>query len=88
MCMYPKVSAVAARGPNLLVAAGAEVYVHDIATGAVVRKFQGLHEGQVTCVEGSMNGRMLFTGARMPALLPRNRLLLMQHAHASCLHSP
>eukprot|EP00197_Chlamydomonas_leiostraca_P015344 CAMPEP_0202861150 /NCGR_PEP_ID=MMETSP1391-20130828/2639_1 /ASSEMBLY_ACC=CAM_ASM_000867 /TAXON_ID=1034604 /ORGANISM="Chlamydomonas leiostraca, Strain SAG 11-49" /LENGTH=547 /DNA_ID=CAMNT_0049540483 /DNA_START=115 /DNA_END=1759 /DNA_ORIENTATION=+ len=57
------VGCVAARGPHLLVAAGPEVYVHDVATGAVVRKFQGLHEGHVTCVEGSMNGRMLYTGA-------------------------
>ena len=29
----------------------------------VVRKFEGLHEGGVSCLEGGHSGRMLFTGA-------------------------
>mmetsp|Transcript_18851 Transcript_18851/g.40588 ORF Transcript_18851/g.40588 Transcript_18851/m.40588 type:complete len:567 (-) Transcript_18851:1282-2982(-) len=57
------VFSVAARGKHLLVAAGVDVYCHDLSTGQVVRKFQNLHEGHVCCVEGTQNSRMLFTGA-------------------------
>ncbi|KAG1664127.1 hypothetical protein FOA52_011950 [Chlamydomonas sp. UWO 241] len=57
------VASVAARGKHLLVAAGADVYCHDQATGQVVRRFQSLHERTITAVEGTQNSRMLFTGA-------------------------
>lgn len=57
------VYSVAARGGHLLVSAGVEVLVHDLETGQLTRKFQNLHDGHVASVEGTQNGRMLFTGA-------------------------
>lgn len=54
---------VASRGSNLLVAAGREVLVQDTMSGQIVRKFQNLHDGHVSCLEGTQNGKMLFTGA-------------------------
>ena len=57
------VLSVAARGKHLLVAAGSEVFCHDLATGQVVRKFQDLHQGSILCVEGTQNSKMLFTAA-------------------------
>lgn len=57
------VCSVAARGHHLLVSAGSDVLVHDNSTGQLVRKFQNLHEGHVSCLEGTRNGKMLFTGA-------------------------
>eukprot|EP00878_Enallax_costatus_P004696 GHUV01004944.1.p1 GENE.GHUV01004944.1~~GHUV01004944.1.p1 ORF type:complete len:937 (+),score=344.31 GHUV01004944.1:194-3004(+) len=53
---------VVARGGMLLVASGPEVHVHDLPTGKVVRKFQDLHEGNVSCVEGTYSGKLLLTG--------------------------
>lgn len=40
-----------------------QVLVHDLASGQLLRKFQNLHEGSVAGVEGSHNGRLIFTGA-------------------------
>ncbi|KAL6753086.1 WD40-repeat-containing domain protein [Haematococcus lacustris] len=58
-----QVGSVMARGGHLLVSAGAEVLVHDLGTGQVLRKFQNLHAGHVNCLEGSHSGCMLFTGS-------------------------
>ncbi len=53
-----------ARGANLLVAAGSEVVVTDACTGRCVRRFAALHEaGSVAAVEGTRNGRLLFTAS-------------------------
>lgn len=54
---------VVRRGGLLLVSAGAEVHVHDAGSGKLVRKFENLHEGHVSCLEGTHSGRLLFTGA-------------------------
>uniref|UniRef100_A0A383VA13 Uncharacterized protein n=1 Tax=Tetradesmus obliquus TaxID=3088 RepID=A0A383VA13_TETOB len=53
---------VVARGGLLLVASGPEVHVHDLPTGKLVRKFQNLHEGSVSCLEGTHCARLLFSG--------------------------
>lgn len=58
------VASVAARGNHLLVSAGPEVLVHNLQTCQLVHKLQNLHDGHVTCVEGTQNGKMLFTGAQ------------------------
>lgn len=57
------VYSIAARGSQLLVSAGVAVCVHDICTGQVTRKFENLHDGPCTCLEGTQNGKMLFTGS-------------------------
>ena len=45
-------------------AAGSEVYCHDLLTGQLVRKFQDLHDdSNVMAVEGTQNSEMLFTAA-------------------------
>lgn len=54
---------MAARGRHLLCSAGPDVLVHDLGTGALVRKFAGLHEGHVACLEGTQDGKLLYTGA-------------------------
>ncbi|KAJ9521149.1 hypothetical protein QJQ45_022853 [Haematococcus lacustris] len=64
-----RVGSVMARGGQLLVSAGAEVLVHDLGTGQVLRKFQNLHSGHVNCLEGSHSGCMLFTGSVRDKLL-------------------
>jgi hypothetical protein len=43
---------------------GAEVLVHDAETGQLLRNFQNLHAGEACAVEGSRNGRWLFTGGQ------------------------
>ncbi len=58
------VHCVAARGGLLLVSAGAEVLVHDVASGALLRNFQNLHAGEACALEGSRSGRLLFTGGQ------------------------
>jgi WD40 repeat protein len=70
------VTSLAARGGRLLVAAGRSVSVRDTATGALLRDFQGLHEGGVAAVEGSHDGACLFTGGSEDGLLMRHDLRL------------
>lgn len=57
------VTSAVARGSNLMVAAGLDVVVHDVSTAQKTRHFQNLHQGKVTCLEGTRNGKMMFTAA-------------------------
>eukprot|EP00891_Asterochloris_glomerata_P007223 jgi/Astpho2/7223/Aster-x1425 len=59
---------VAPRGDNLLVSAGVKVHVHDLGTGRQLRRYENPHgvnmnAGSVVQVEGSRDGRLLFSGA-------------------------
>lgn len=78
------VLSVAARGKHLLVAAGSEVFCHDVATGQVVRKFQDLHQGSILCVEGTQDSKMLFTAAGEGLVMAHD--LRMKHSSRLIWH--
>mmetsp|Transcript_10553 Transcript_10553/g.30051 ORF Transcript_10553/g.30051 Transcript_10553/m.30051 type:complete len:628 (-) Transcript_10553:41-1924(-) len=60
---------VAVRGPRLLVAAGRDLFVQDLATGQLLTVINNVFGGHAAALEGAYTGQLLFTGGSNGQLL-------------------